>query len=80
MEETKKGRPAGTGGIYKQRGSYATRQKGQESIQEKHMSYMRGLSTVVGEACDRYFERKGMKKALSWSAQAKEEKEKRKQK
>ncbi len=72
-----KGRPVGTGGIYKERGAYATRHKGQESIQEKHMNYMRGLSTVVGEACDKYFERKGMPKVLSWSAKAKQEREER---
>ena len=40
-----------------------------ETIQEKHMNYMRGLSTVVGEACDRYFKRKGMPTSLSWAAQ-----------
>ena len=68
-----KGRPVGTGGIYKERGAYATRHKGQESIQEKHMSYMRGLSTVVGEACDRFFKRKGMPTSLSWAAQVKQQ-------
>jgi len=34
----------------------------------------------VGEACDRYFERKGMPKVLSWSAKAKQEREERKKK
>ena len=78
MEETKKGRPAGTGGIYKQRGSYATRFKGQESIQERHAKYMRGLSTVVGNACDEYFRRKGMPISLSWAEQIKQKKQKQK--
>ena len=68
-----KGRPVGTGGIYKERGAYATKHKGQESIQEKHINYMRGLSTVVGEACDRYFKRKGMPTSLSWAAQVKQQ-------
>tara|TARA_B100001287_G_scaffold202974_1_gene172318 strand:+ start:111 stop:281 length:171 start_codon:yes stop_codon:yes gene_type:complete len=47
------------------------------TIQEKHMNYMRGLSRVVGEACDKYFERKGIARPLSWAAKAKQEREER---
>ena len=59
------------------RGGRPVRHSAGITIQEKHMNYMRGLSRVVGEACDRYFERKGMPTALSWSAKAKQEREKR---
>ena len=51
------------------RGGRPERHSAGMTIQEKHMNYMRGLSTVVGEACDRYFKRKGMPTSLSWAAQ-----------
>ena len=76
MEKKKRGRPAGTGDKHKERGAYATRFKGQESIQERHAKYMRGLSTVVGNACDEYFRRKGMPTSLSWAEQIKQKKQK----
>jgi len=66
--------------IQPKRGGRPVRHSAGMTIQEKHMSYMRGLSRIVGEACDRYFERKGMPKVLSWSAKAKQEREERKQK
>tara|TARA_R100001460_G_scaffold65635_1_gene105972 strand:+ start:673 stop:894 length:222 start_codon:yes stop_codon:yes gene_type:complete len=66
--------------VQPKRGGRPVRHSAGMTIQEKHMNYMRGLSRVVGEACDRYFERKGMPTALSWSAKAKQEREKRKQK
>ena len=59
------------------RGGRPVRHSAGMTIQEKHMNYMRGLSRVVGEACDRYFERKGMPKVLSWAAKAKQEREER---
>jgi hypothetical protein len=59
------------------RGGRPVRHSAGITIQEKHMNYMRGLSRVVGEACDKYFERKGIARPLSWAAKAKQEKEER---
>jgi hypothetical protein len=59
------------------RGGRPVRHSAGMTIQEKHMNYMRGLSRVVGEACDKYFERKGIARPLSWAAKAKQEKEER---
>ena len=59
------------------RGGRPVRHSAGITIQEKHMNYMRGLSRVVGEACDRYFERKGIARPLSWAAKAKQEREER---
>ncbi len=59
------------------RGGRPVRHSAGMTIQEKHMNYMRGLSRVVGEACDKYFERKGIARPLSWAAKAKQEREER---
>ena len=59
------------------RGGRPVRHSAGITIQEKHMNYMRGLSRVVGEACDKYFERKGIARPLSWAAKAKQEREER---
>ena len=63
--------------VQPKRGGRPVRHSAGITIQEKHMNYMRGLSRVVGEACDRYFERKGIARPLSWAAKAKQEKEER---
>lgn len=55
------------------RGGRPVRHSAGMTIQEKHMNYMRGLSTVVGEACDKYFKRKGMPTSLSWAEQVKQQ-------
>tara|TARA_Y100001937_G_scaffold59393_1_gene81559 strand:- start:39 stop:251 length:213 start_codon:yes stop_codon:yes gene_type:complete len=68
MEETKKV-------TQPKRGGRPVRHSAGMTIQEKHMSYMRGLSTVVGDACDEYFKRKGLPKSLSWAEQRKKERE-----
>tara|TARA_R100000781_G_scaffold104017_1_gene67716 strand:+ start:587 stop:754 length:168 start_codon:yes stop_codon:yes gene_type:complete len=40
-----------------------------QTAQEKHLAYQRSLSRVVGEACDKFFERKGITKNKSWKEQ-----------
>ena len=52
-----KGRPAGTGGIYKKREAYNK----QVSHSDREMRYITNLSKSVGEACDRWLEKRGMK-------------------
>lgn len=54
------------------RGGRPVRHSAGMTIQEKHMNYMRGLSRVVGEACDKYFIRKGIPLNKSWKDQHKE--------
>jgi hypothetical protein len=61
----KKGRPSGTGGIYKKREAY---NKQQVSTSDNQTNYMRGLSTTVGKACDEWLAKRGMKN-LSWKEQ-----------
>ena len=59
-----KGRPVGTGGIYKKRGAYNK----QVSHSDQQIQYMTHLSKSVGEACDRWLAEKGPK-GKSWKQQ-----------
>ena len=71
----KKGRPSGTGGIYKKREAYNKQQVSSSS--DNQMNYMRGLSTTVGKACDEWLAKRGMKN-LSWKEQQNAEARKKK--
>ncbi len=42
--------------------------KEQQTTQEKHLAYQRSLSRVVGEACDKWLDKKGLK-TKSWKDQ-----------
>ena len=53
----KKGRPSGTGGIYKKREAY---NKQQVSTSDNQTNYMRGLSTLVNKACDEWLRKRGI--------------------
>ena len=53
----KKGRPSGTGGIYKKREAY---NKQQVSTSDTQTNYMRGLSTLVNKACDEWLRKRGI--------------------
>ena len=59
-----KGRPVGTGGIYKKREAYNK----QVSNSDRQTQYITHLSKSVGEACDRWLEKRGMK-GKSWKQQ-----------
>ena len=59
-----KGRPKGTGGIYKKREAYNK----QVTTSDRQTDYMRGLSTSVGQACDAWLDKKGLKNK-SWKEQ-----------
>ncbi len=59
-----KGRPAGTGGIYKKRETHNK----QVSHSDRQTQYITHLSKSVGEACDRWLDKKGLK-GKSWKQQ-----------
>jgi len=59
-----KGRPVGTGGIYKKREAYNK----QVSNSDRQTQYITHLSKSVGEACDKWLEKRGMK-GKSWKQQ-----------
>jgi len=59
-----KGRPAGTGGIYKKRETHNK----QVSHSDRQTQYITHLSKSVGEACDRWLDKKGLK-GKSWKEQ-----------
>tara|TARA_R100001443_G_scaffold106053_1_gene115291 strand:- start:1425 stop:1643 length:219 start_codon:yes stop_codon:yes gene_type:complete len=59
-----KGRPAGTGGIYKKRETHNK----QVSHSDRQTQYITHLSKSVGEACDRWLDKKGLK-GKSWKKQ-----------
>ena len=59
-----KGRPKGTGGIYKKREAYNK----QVSHSDRQTQYITHLSKSVGEACDRWLYKKGLK-GKSWKEQ-----------
>ena len=59
-----KGRPKGTGGIYKKREAYNK----QVSHSDRQTQYITHLSKSVGEACDRWLDKKGLK-GKSWKEQ-----------
>ncbi len=39
-----------------------------QTAQEKHLAYQRSLSRIVGEACDKWLDKKGLK-TKSWKDQ-----------
>ena len=51
------------------RGGRPVRHSAGMTAQEKQIQYQRGLSRIVGEACDKFFERKGIAKSKSWKEQ-----------
>ena len=66
-----KGRPVGTGGIYKKREAYNK----QVTTSERQTAFITHLSKSVGEACDRWLEKRGMK-GKSWKQQHEQDKKK----
>ena len=51
------------------RGGRPVRHSAGMTTQEKQIQYQRGLSRIVGEACEKFFERKGIAKTKSWKDQ-----------
>ena len=68
-----KGRPVGTGGIYKQRGDHKSTYN---TCGEKQVNYMRNLSTEVKRACDAFFVSRNMPLTKGWKEQANEKRNK----
>ena len=53
------------------RGGRPVRNSAGMTMEERRIAYSKNLSRVVGEACDRFFDRKGMPRAMSWKEQHK---------
>lgn len=51
------------------RGGRPVRHSAGMTMEERRIAYSKNLSRVVGEACDRFFERKGMPKTMGWKEQ-----------
>tara|TARA_R100001591_G_scaffold100964_1_gene107585 strand:+ start:275 stop:484 length:210 start_codon:yes stop_codon:yes gene_type:complete len=58
-----KGRPVGTGGIYKKRGYHRSVYN---TCGEKQVNYMKNLSTEVKRACDAFFKSRDMPLSKGW--------------